>query len=71
MSAIKNNEADPRFNVNNKIDIRANTICAGANWRLLSNSGQCCDLYGFQRNFKNVEDGPIEIVSTVIRDEHG
>ena len=69
-SETKTDEDDPGFDSNNEIDNRAGTICAGENSRILSASGQCCDLYGFQDNFKGINDMPIEIVATGIRDEH-
>ena len=71
LSAIKTDEADTGFDAKNELDTRADTICAGASWRLLSASGQCCDVYGFHNNFKGIEDVPIERVATGIRDEHG
>ena len=46
MSEIKTDEAEPEFDANNDIDTREDTICAGANWRLLITLGQCCDVYG-------------------------
>ena len=70
-SEIKTNETENGFDAKNKLNTRADTICAGANWRLLSASHQCYDVYGFHDNFKGIEDVPIERVATVIRDEHG
>ena len=34
-------------------------------------SGQCCDVYGFQDNFKGIEDVPIVRLDTVICNKHG
>ena len=48
-SVIKTYEAEPGFDAKNEIDTRANTICAGANWILLSASGQCFDVYDFHK----------------------
>ena len=70
-SEIKTDEAEPGFDANNEIDTRSETICAAANWRLLSASGQCCDVYGFHDNFKGTTDVPIARLATGIRDEHG
>ena len=70
-SEIKNNEAEPGFDAKNELDPRSDTICAGSNWRLLSASGYCCDVYGFKDNFKGIDDVPISRVATGIRDEHG
>ena len=69
-SEINNNEAEPGFDANNELDPRADTICAGANWRLLSASGQWSDVYSFHDNFKGIKDVPIERVATGICDEH-
>ena len=70
-SAIKNDETEPGFDANNEINTRSNTVCAYKNWRLLSASGYCCDVYGFKDNFKGIDDVPIARVATGIRDEHG
>ena len=55
----------------NELDTRADTICAGANWKLLSASGECCDVYGFHDDFHSIKDVPIARVATGIHDEHG
>ena len=39
-SAIKTYEDETGFDAKNELDNRSDTICAGANWRLLSASGQ-------------------------------
>ena len=70
-SEINTDKADPGFYAKNDIDTRSDTICAGANWRLLSASGQCCDVYSFHGNFKGIKDVPISRVAIEIRDEHG
>ena len=70
-SEINTDEAETVFDANNELDTRADTICTGANWRLLSASGQCYDVYGFHDNFKGIEDSPIARVDTGIRDKHG
>ena len=38
-SAIKTDEADPGFDAKNEFDTRADTICAGKNWIILSAPG--------------------------------
>ena len=63
-SAIKTDDAK------NEINTRADTICVGANWILLSASGQYCDIYGSHDKFKGIEDVPIARVATVICYEH-
>ena len=59
LSAIKTDKAEPALYAKNEIDTRSDTICAGANWRILSDSGQCFDVYGFHDNFKSIKDIPI------------
>ena len=71
MSEINTNEAEPGFDANNEIYTRADTIRAGSNWRLLSASSQCCDVYGFHANFKGIADVPIARVAPGIHNEHG
>ena len=39
LSEIKTDEAEPGFDTKNKLDTRADTICEGENWRLLSALG--------------------------------
>ena len=70
-SETKTDEDDPGFVAKNEIDTKDNTICSGTNWRILSASGQCYDVYGFHDNFKGVEDVTITRVSTGICDVHG
>ena len=69
-SSINTDEAEPGFDANNELNTRANTICAGTNWRILSASGQCCDVYGFHKKINGIEYMPIARVDTLIRDEH-
>ena len=64
LSEIKTNEAELVFDAKNELDIRSDNICEGTNWRLLSASGQCCDVYDFHDNFKGIEDVPIARVAT-------
>ena len=54
-----------------ELDTRADTICAGQNFRMLSPTGQTCDVQGFHDNFDSIKDVPIGTVATVFRDEHG
>ena len=70
MSSINSDESEPGIDAKNDIDARADTICLGANWRLSSASGQCCDVYGLHDDFKGTKDIPIARVATLICDEH-
>ena len=47
-----------------ELDTRADTICAGSNFRLLSTTGQLCDVSGFHSNFESVKDVPIATEAT-------
>ena len=67
MSSINSDESEPGIDAKNDIDARADTICLGANWRLSSASGQCCDVYGFHDDFKGIEDVTIAILATGIK----
>ena len=69
-SAIKTDDDEPVFDSNNELDTRADIMCVVIKWRLLSASGQWCDVYGFHDNFKGIEDVPIARLATGIRDEH-
>ena len=55
----------------NELDMRADTICAGKNFRLLSTMGITCDVRGFHDNFELIRDVPMAQVATAFRDEHG
>ena len=70
-SSINTDEAEHGFDSKNEIDPRFDNIFTGAHWRLLSPSGQCCDVYGLQDNFKGIEDVPIVRLDTVICNKHG
>ena len=55
----------------NELDTSSDTLCAGSNQRLLSTSGNFCDVYGFYDDFKDIKDVPIEIVAAGTRNENG
>lgn len=59
------------FQSRNELDTRADTICAGANWRLISTTGQCCDVMGFHDEFAPIKDVPVARAATAWRDENG
>ena len=50
----------------NELDTRADTICAGVNFRMISTSGQCCDVKGFHEEFESIKDVPVARVATKI-----
>ena len=70
-SAINNDEAEPGFDAKNELDTSADTICTGANWRLLSASFQWCDINGFHKLFKGIKDVPIARLATGTHDKNG
>ena len=49
-----------------ELDSHANTICAGRNCRLLSRTGQCCDVRGFHDDLSDVKDVPVAMVATAV-----
>ena len=55
----------------NELDTRADTICAGANFRLLSTTGQCCEVKGFHDDFAPIQDVPVARVATAWKDRDG
>ena len=55
----------------NELDTRADTICVGINWKLLSTTGQCCNVHGFHDDFDVIEDVPVVRAATTIQDENG
>ena len=55
----------------NELDTRADTICAGINFRMLYSTGQVCDVRGFHDDFDSIKDVPVATVATGYRNEHG
>ncbi|MGH3054118.1 MAG: hypothetical protein ACRDL7_03970, partial [Gaiellaceae bacterium] len=49
-------------------DSRADTICAGATFKLIELSGQVCDVGGFHQSFQTLSDVPIATVATAYDD---
>lgn len=41
------------------------------NWRLLSTTGQCCNVHGFHNDFDAIEGIPVARAATAIRDDTG
>ena len=54
-----------------ELDTRADTICAGINFRMLSSTGQTCDVKGFHDDFDTIKDVPIARVATAYKDSDG
>ena len=55
----------------NELDTRADTICVGKNWRILSTTGQCCDVHGFHDKFDAIKDVPVARSATAYVDQQG
>ncbi len=53
---------------NCELDTRADTICAGHNFRVLCFTGQTCDVKGFHDSFDSLTDIPIARVATAYTD---
>ena len=47
-----------------ELDTRADTICAGQNFRALSHTGMTCEVSGFHKSFDSVSDVPVAQVAT-------
>eukprot|EP00956_Cyclotella_meneghiniana_P037688 scaffold143025_cov53-Cyclotella_meneghiniana.AAC.1 len=54
-----------------ELDTRADTICAGKNFRVLSLTGQTCDVSGFHQSFDAIHDIPVAQVATAMTLENG
>ena len=61
----------PHTSARCELDTRADTICAGSNFRLLSTTGQLCDVSGFHSDFESIKDVPIATVATAFQAESG
>ena len=70
-TSVKTGEQVPGTRARNELDTRADTICVGANWRLLSTTGQCCNVHGFHSDFNAIQDVPVARAATAIQDENG
>ena len=51
-----------------ELDTRADTICAGKNFCMLSTTGGVCDVKGFHDDFDAIKDIPIARVATPYQD---
>lgn len=49
-----------------ELDTRADTICAGINFRLLSLTGQTCEVKGFHQAFEALRDIPVAQVASAV-----
>ena len=61
----------PHTSARCELDTRADTICAGCNFRLLSTTGQLCDVSAFHSDFESIKDVPIATVATAFQAESG
>ena len=52
-------------------DSHTDTLCAKRNCRLLSHTGQCCDVRGFRDDLSDVKDVPVPTVATAISTSKG
>ena len=50
-----------------ELDTRADTICAGINFRALAYTGQSCDVKGFHDSFDSLKNIPVAQVATAIQ----
>ncbi|KAL7532807.1 hypothetical protein ACHAWF_006766, partial [Thalassiosira exigua] len=70
-SATRTEQDDKGTNARNELDTRADTSCAGVNWRPLSYTGQCCDVSGFHDDFSKLPNIPIATVASTHRSIDG
>jgi hypothetical protein len=49
----------------NELDTRADTICAGANFRCIRLTGMVCQVQGFHKSFDAIPNIPVATVATV------
>ena len=73
--AAKHQEFDSADNELNtigrcEIDIRENTCCDGKNWRLLSTTGQLCDVKLFHNSCKTITNVPVGGSAIVVVHDH-
>ena len=55
----------------NELDTRADTICCGINWKLLSTTGQQCNVSGFHESFDSIPDVPVATAATAYTTKDG
>lgn len=48
----------------NELDTRADTICAGRNFKCLRLTGMVCQVHGFHQSFRAIPDVPVATVAT-------
>ena len=61
----------PQFIAKCELDTRADTICVGSNFRIISTSGGVCDVKGFHNDYEAIKDVPIAQVSTAFSEDSG
>ena len=61
----------PRQGARCELDTRADTICAGINFRILTKTGQLCDVSGFHSDFDSIKDVPVATVATAYQTATG
>jgi hypothetical protein len=49
----------------NELDTRADTICAGANFKCIRLTGMVCQVQGFHKSFDAIPNIPVATVATV------
>jgi hypothetical protein len=57
-------EPTPGFEARNKLDTRADTICAGANFLCIRPTGMMCSVKGFHQSFEPIHEIPVATVAT-------
>ena len=60
--------ADNKVNIIGMCDIyiKIDTCCSGKNWRLLSTTGQLCDIKVFHNSYKAITNVPVGLYATSV-----
>ena len=55
----------------NKMDRIADTPCAGINWMMIEDTGQCCDVYPYKKGYSAKRDILIGTCATLVKGASG
>jgi hypothetical protein len=62
------NDTVPGTKGRNELDTRADTICAGANFKCIRLTGMVCQVHGFHKSFNAIPNIPVATVATLWTD---
>ena len=55
----------------NDMDTMVDTSCAGENWMALEYTGDMCDVFPYQEDYRAIKDIPVATCATMVRGEDG